>query len=109
MIFWKDFVLDDFFGPLLMLDDSFERVVRARQELDQGRNTFLQVADNKDVGDAKAKHQDDAEANQIQETGQEQRPARMVGHLSSETNADTSRKEERSVSKIQLWQGRGER
>lgn len=55
MIFWKDFVLDDRFGPLLMGADgiSAEGVAAVMEECD-GQN--------------------------IQETRQERQPARMVGN-----------------------------
>lgn len=59
MIYWQDFVLDDVFGPLLNMEEQ-DKVRRAKPRLGgTGVND-----------DARAK---------IQETGTEQRPARMVG------------------------------
>jgi len=72
VIVWKDFILDDFFGPTLSLE--FER-----QESQSGRSGGTTKScearlDNPGV-------MEDANGN-IQETGQEKRPARMAGSLS---------------------------
>lgn len=62
MILWKDFVLDDVFGPLLN-----DEATRTRE---------IQVSCRKRLGSRDT--QEEASGN-IQETRQEQRPARMAG------------------------------
>jgi hypothetical protein len=76
VIFWKDFILDDVVGPILAdvgsKDDKDYKVCR-RTRL--GSPSVME----------------DARGNTIQETGQEQRPARMAGlsSLDSSTTAQT--------------------
>ena len=74
MIFWKDFVFDDVLGPVLA-PSIFE-------EEDETGSTSCR---NERFGSPS--DQEDAMGSAvsevvIQETGQEQRPARMVGHSS---------------------------
>ncbi len=63
MICWKDFVLDERFGPLLSVDSGAAVAIRSA-----------------DV----ASVMEDGMCDHIQETGQERRPARMVGKSSLE-------------------------
>ncbi len=90
MIFWKDFLLDDDLGavlsPELFSGDSPVPTVCRRKRLgspsvmDDARGTKTETA-SQDGGS-------------IQETGQEQRPARMVGHSnldSAQSHKDVSR------------------
>ena len=71
MILWKDFILDDFFGPSLLLESETSIGCReARTEDSQYRQ--------EDAGET--------QAGQIQETGQLQRPARMVGFSRLDSN-----------------------
>lgn len=66
MIIWKDFVLDDFFGPTLFFEGETTKVCRTSgKETRMGASGVMEDAGPK-----------------IQETRQEQRPARMVGLLS---------------------------
>lgn len=66
MIIWKDFVLDDFLGPILAAKSSVE------------------ISVNSDVmDDAKTANGAQGCAS-IQETGQGKQPARMVGRSSLE-------------------------
>lgn len=74
MIYWKDFALDTNLGPYLALTDGDnDLVIRVKRS------------------DSSKRNQDDASGNlsgiarksQIQETGQGQQPARMVGLSSS--------------------------
>jgi hypothetical protein len=68
MIFWKDFILDDKFGPLLLLaGEPGEGDVAAVMEDSGGRN--------------------------IQETRQERQPARMVGSNLLESQRGPTRME----------------
>jgi len=70
VIFWTDFILDDKFGPVLSIDSM-------------GAGT----TDGADVVSV----MEDKRRNYIQETGQERRPARMVGKSSSEFIAASRR------------------
>ncbi|MBU6375906.1 MAG: hypothetical protein KGQ59_07925 [Bdellovibrionales bacterium] len=70
MIFWKDFILDDKFGPVLSID-----------------SIGALAMDGVDV----VSIMEDERRNYIQETGQERRPARMVGKSSSEFIAASCR------------------
>ncbi len=99
MIFWKDFILDDEFGPTLLVNEK-------RGELT--KEGLTGVCD-REVSRAVEKHQDDARAKKIQETGQEQRPARMVGLPSSESSASQPRTGALSDSNSLLQQERGRR
>lgn len=86
MIFWKDFILDDTIGPVLS-PELF-------QDIGEERGT-LKVCRRKRLGspsvqeDAWGMKNEAIEVASIQETRQEQRPARMVGHssLDSYSNA----------------------
>lgn len=65
MIFWKDFILDDVCGPVLSLNET--------------ERTGMQVCRRGRLGGSGI--MEDARSGvSIQETEQEQRPARMVGH-----------------------------
>lgn len=70
MIVWKDFVLDDVCGPLLMEGPIMSLEVKVcRGKRLAGKNSMPNVMEDS-TGE---------KAVLIQETGQEQRPARMVG------------------------------
>lgn len=74
MIYWKDFALDSDLGPYLaLIDGDNDPVIRVKRS-DSGRR-------NQD--DAGGKLSENASRSQIQETGQGQQPARMVGLSSS--------------------------
>ena len=60
MILWKDFILDDVIGPTLRPDVCREAIGESPDVMEDARAA-------------------------IQETGREQRPARMVGHSSSDS------------------------
>ena len=80
MIVWMDFVLDDFFGPSLKTGgNEFCRTMRL------GRPVIME--DEKRSGNT-AGH---VETSTIQETGQVNRPARMVGSHSLDLNAQTGK------------------
>jgi hypothetical protein len=74
VIVWKDFVLDDVAGPVLLeelVDITDLKVCRGKR-----------VASSSIMPKTKPSVMEDStgeQAVQIQETGQEQRPARMVG------------------------------
>ena len=73
MIFWKDFVLDDVTGPLLIVAAaSTDEHPASCRKTRLGRPNIM----------------DDVNGNAIQETGQEIRPARMAG-LSSLDSAQS--------------------
>lgn len=71
MIFWKDFILDDVVGPILNFDQTSSTNCREERN---GRPSI----------------KTDTGVKQIQETRQEQRPARMAGlsNLDSKTPED---------------------
>ena len=74
MIIWKDFVLDDVVGPVLAFTPEQDESCREMR--------FGSTSIRNDVKRA------------IQETGQEQRPARMVGQsslLSAQTDMEVGR------------------
>ena len=77
MIFWKDFVLDEVIGPVI--DPSL---------LDGVSDPVPTSCRRKRLGSPNVK--DDVRGVSFQETGQEQRPARMVGlsSLDSESARD---------------------
>lgn len=77
MIEWMDFVLDDFFGPSLKGEGKVCRTTRT------GRPVIME--DEKRDGNIVG-HVD---SSTIQETGQVNRPARMVGSHSLDFNAPT--------------------
>ena len=68
MIIWKDFILDERVGPILSVDLAVELATEG--------------ADAVSVMEDGGRHH-------IQETGQERRPARMVGESSLESNASS--------------------
>lgn len=77
MIYWKDFALDTNLGPYLaLIDGDKDPVIRVKRS-DSGKR-------NQD--DAGGKLSENATRSQIQETGQGQQPARMVGLSSSALN-----------------------
>lgn len=81
LVKWNDFVLDEEFGPTLDTSDLDCRRMRL------GRPSIRK----------------DAQANLIQETGQEQRPARMVGSSGSEyQNAPSDMEVRRNVRVLHL-------
>ncbi len=91
MIFWKDFILDDVLGPVLS-PEIFE------QESEIGSTSCREErfgSPRKQPGLRPGSQEDAAMGVSalIQETGQEQRPARMVGHssLDSSVKAQTHR------------------
>ena len=72
MIFWKDFLLDDQVGPSLVIG-----------EIEDLKCRRTRLGSPSIMDDAIGKHSGGTEcALQIQETGQEQRPARMAGFSS---------------------------
>ena len=79
MIEWMDFVLDDFIGPSLKMEGQFCRTTRT------GRPVIME--DEKRDGNIVG-HVD---LSTIQETGQVNRPARMVGSHSLDLNAQTGK------------------
>ena len=79
MIFWKDFLLDDIVGPILAMPDDPHASCREAKRLG-GPDTRNGASGANGVLDTS-----------IQETRQEQRPARMVGH-SSHDSAQVDRK-----------------
>ena len=68
MILWKDFILDERVGPILSVELAVELATEG--------------ADAVSVMEDGGRHH-------IQETGQERRPARMVGESSLESNASS--------------------
>jgi hypothetical protein len=93
VIYWKDFLLDNEIGPMLELPESEVnsdceiKVVRSSAWDKQGRRKRL---GSPDIMDDVYGKKNEASGASIQETGQEQRPARMVG-LSSSDSAETGR------------------
>lgn len=78
MIYWKDFALDTDLGPYLAFTDGDrDSVIRVRRHNSGRRNQ----------DDAGGNLSDKAKKSQIQETGQRQQPARMVGLSSSALNS----------------------
>ena len=73
MIFWKDFILDDELGASLMTDVNEHHTSCRSERL--GTSSVME-----DARDSK----------QIQETGQDTRPARMVGYSDLDSNTQTS-------------------
>lgn len=70
MITWNDFILDDFLGPVLKLEN---------RPVNSGANQSF-TEETREL----STHQDDADSTKKnQETGRMQRLARMVGHTSS--------------------------
>lgn len=65
---WKDFILDDEIGPFLAVDAREDEKCREKKRF--GSPGVM----------------DDAIGKKIQETGQEQQPARMVGYSSLFSN-----------------------
>ena len=83
MICWMDFVLDDVCGPLLdeeLVRDAIVTVCRGKRV---GGSSVMEDAD-------------EAKAVPIQETGQEQRLARMAGHSSLDSHSPTGTEAGRS-------------
>ncbi len=78
MIFWKDFVLSDF-GPLLYLEEELSFY--------EGKRSHSGVTEDA-VRDTVSK---------IQETGQGQQPARMVGYSSSAYHTQISMEAEELI------------
>jgi hypothetical protein len=78
VIYWKDFALDENFGPLLTFGDEETSSCRMEKRLGSPAH--------KDCGTSK---KGASEYASIQETGQEQRPARMVGPSSLDSAHDT--------------------
>ena len=98
MIYWKDFALDTDLGPYLALIDGDRGPVIRVKRSDSGKR-------NQD--DAGGKLSGIARKSQIQETGQGQQPARMVGLSSSalsrmETFALQSRLTNASDTEVEL-------
>jgi hypothetical protein len=78
VIFWKDFIFDDVLGPVLA-PSIFES---------NDSETDLSSCRKERFGSPSV--QEDAMGSVlIQETGQEQRPARMVGHSSLDSTLNT--------------------
>lgn len=89
-IFWKDFVLDDVFGPLLAFPETS---ASCRTEAQAG------CTDTQEGIRAK-----------IQETRTEQRPARMVGLSDLDSSAQVDREVGRRIpayTSQAVWQGEG--
>jgi hypothetical protein len=76
VISWKDFVFDDVLGPVL----AFSEV-----DMNESENSEPQSCRRKRLGSPSVK--EDAMGFLIQETGQEKRPARMVGHSSLDSSS----------------------
>jgi hypothetical protein len=64
VIYWNDFILDDVMGPLLNIEEDNQSYPSCRAVRKTGRPSTYEGAEDEQ---------------QIQETRQEQRPARMVG------------------------------
>jgi hypothetical protein len=74
VITWKDFILDDVVGPVMMDPSPIDS-----NETEVCRRTRL--------GSTIVMEDEESENSSIQETRQEQRPARMVGHSSLDSSA----------------------
>jgi hypothetical protein len=85
VITWKDFVLDDIVGPVLMLP---EEALKADRPATDGRVEGTRLGSPEARNGASGNNSAKAE---IQETRPEQRPARMVGS-SSHDSAQVDRK-----------------
>ena len=84
MITWKDFVMDDILGPILAMPEELAAELVSPQ--DSRAEQRLGSSDTSDGASG-----NNAAKAVIQETRQEQRPARMVG-LSSHDSAQVDRK-----------------
>ncbi|MEK6704686.1 MAG: hypothetical protein AABZ06_02765 [Bdellovibrionota bacterium] len=85
MIYWKDFILDDFIGPTLVVD--------LKQPQHKKRNRGAPLANQSIMEDA-AEQIEATRCASVQETRQSQRPARMVGISDlafTQTGMDASR------------------
>jgi hypothetical protein len=88
VIFWKDFVFDQFLGPHLVLPDE-----------DRSRKTPGMGASQSIKEDAIEQSED------IRETGQEQQPARMVGLSGSDSNRSSMEADSDQLSRLLRWRG----
>lgn len=81
MITWNDFILDDFLGPVLKLENRpiCTRSSGANQSFTEETR---ELSTHQDLG-RESGHKDAGSTKQNQETGRMQRLARMVGHTSS--------------------------
>ncbi len=105
MIFWKDFVLDDSFGPVLSPEifsgDASVPVVCRRKRL--GSPSVME-----DARGTHTKEEATDVTSSFQETRQEQRPARMVGLSSldsAQTHKEVSRGDRASVQRQRRGEG----
>lgn len=73
MIRWNDFVMDDVCGPVLAFAGAEEGTMKVSRGKRLGSPSVMEDAGKIALG------------KQIQETGQELRPARMVGHSASDS------------------------
>lgn len=73
MIYWKDFALDTDLGSYLAVNDKGESPVIRVKRSESGQR------EKRHQDDAGGKLSEKATKSQIQETGQGQQPARMVG------------------------------
>ena len=98
MIFWKDFILDDIVGPILAMPEE-RPTTSGRDETRFGSPDTRNGASGNNT----------VLSTDIQETRQEQRPARMVGH-SSHDSAQVDRKsaESNRTESTRLVRGGGE-
>jgi hypothetical protein len=91
VILWKDFILDDFIGPSLIEDTATTVVVsiggaqaQSRSERSsQSRRIMDEAVATKVAGK-------DSTQVQLQETGQDPLPARMVGVVSTDSSRSLS-------------------
>jgi hypothetical protein len=99
VIFWKDFLLDDVVGPVLALPEERLSTKSSREEVRLGSpNTRNGASGKQETLDVS-----------IQETRQEQRPARMVGH-SSHDSAQVDRMSvgsNRAITNLRPMRGEG--
>ncbi len=70
MIYWQDFLIDFTTGPILRLEET------------QGEEGLRRVRTQRNNPTGKPEIKEDNSVSLIQETGQEKRPARMVGSSS---------------------------
>lgn len=105
MIYWKDFELNTTFGPLLVLDKKDKK---DNKEDRKNRETRIGSPHSSVMEDAQSGYTWASHDALIQETGQKQRPARMVG-LSSLDSATPRMDAGRDVEhRVQVSRRRGE-
>jgi hypothetical protein len=104
VITWQDFILDDVCGPVLNFDETSRAVDRAPVRRDRsGEN--LQSCRRTRLGSPSI--MEDA-GDIIQETRQENRPARMVGFSSPESSSSQPSMEAGLGDRVENLRWRGE-